>query len=165
MSSEEMNTDGETSQNYNMETETKVDTQPYKKISEQSFIVQKFSCCHWISNLLINLGIVALAVAEFIIRKKNSYITSILENLADIFIVFVFIFVNLFYFTKKENYLKGLSYYPIISIFWGFGDLLTVFCYGNPYDWNTADSFKVLKNALILLSILINCSYLRFCNK
>ena len=165
MSSEKMNTEGEMSQNYNMDTETKTESQPYEKISEQNFIVQEFNCFHFTINFIINLGIIILAITEFIIRKKSSYLTSILENLVDIFIIFVFIFVILYYFSKKENYLKGLVYYPFCSLFWGLGDLLTIFCYGNPYDWNTADSFKVLKIALILISLLINFTYIKFYNK
>ena len=165
MSSEKMNTEGEMSQNYNMDTETKTESQPYEKISEQNFIVQEFNCFHFTINFIINLGIIILAITEFIIRKKSLYLTSILENLVDIFIIFVFIFVILYYFSKKENYLKGLVYYPFCSLFWGLGDLLTIFCYGNPYDWNTADSFKVLKIALILISLLINFTYMKFYNK
>ena len=165
MSSEKMNTDGEMSQNYNMDTETKTGSQPYEKISEQNFIVQEFNCFHYIINFIINLGILILAITEFIIRKKSSYLTSILENLVDIFIAFVFIIVILYYFRKKENYLKGMVYYPLFSLFWGLGDLLTIFCYGNPYDWNIADSFKLLKIALILISLFINFTYMSFCFK
>ena len=165
MSSEKMNTEGEMIPNYNIDTETRTGSQENEKISEQSFIVQDFNCFHYIINFIINLGIVILTVAEFIIRKKSSYLTSILENLVDIFILFVFFFVILYYFSKKENYLKGLIYYPICSLFWGFGDLLTIFCYGNPYDWNTADTFKALKITLIFISLLFNFTYMRFNNK
>ena len=163
MSTENMNSEGEMSQNNN--AENKNDSIPYQKISDQNNVVTDFNCFHFIIAFLINLGLLIIAITEFAIRKKSSYTTTIFDFLVDIFIVFVCIFVITYFFTKKENFLKGFVYYPLCSLFWGIADLLTIFCLGGSHDWNIADTLKIAKLGLIVISILINISYMNFCNK
>ena len=161
-----MNTEGEISQNYtNMDSEAKNESQPNQKLSDQNFVVQDFNFFHFAIIFIINLGIVAIAIIEFIIRKKSSYLTTIFDYLVDIFILFVFLFVICFFFTKKENYLKGLAYYPFCTLYWSISDLLTIFCVESSNNWSTADTLKVSKASLIFISLLINISYMKICKK
>ena len=161
-----MNTEGEMSQNYtNMDTQQKNESQQSQKLSDQDFIVQDFNFLHFVLIFIINLGIVVIAIIEFILRKKSSYLTTIFDYLVDIFILFVFLFVICYFFTKKENYLKGFVYYPFCTLYWGISDLLTIFCFERSDNWNTADTLKVSKASLIIISLLINISYMKICNK
>ena len=166
MSEEKMNTEGEMSQNYtNMDTQPKNESQPSQKLSDKDFVVQDFNFFHFAVIFIINLGIVVIAIIEFILRKKSSYLTTIFDYLVDIFILFVFLFVICFFFTKKENYLKGLVYYPICTFYWIISDLLTIFCFESSNNWNIADTLKVSKASLIIISLLINISYIKICKK
>ena len=166
MSEEKMNTEGEMSQNYtNMDTQPKNESQPSQKLSDKDFVVQDFNFFHFAVIFIINLGIVIIAIIEFILRKKSSYLTTIFDYLVDIFILFVFLFVICFFFTKKENYLKGLVYYPICTFYWSISDLLTIFCFESSNNWNIADTLKVSKASLIIISLLINISYIKICKK
>ena len=117
-----------------------------------------FNCFHILIAFFLNLGLVIIASIEFIFKKD----CTIFNYLVDIFILFVFIFVVTYFFTKKNNFLKGFVYYPLCSLFWAIGDLLSIFYIESSHNWNKSDALKIIKVSLIVLSLIINISYMQF---
>ena len=117
-----------------------------------------FNCFHVLIAFFLNLGLIIIASIEFIIKKD----CTIFNYLVDIFILFVFIFVVSYFFTKKNNFLKGFVYYPLCSLFWAIGDLLSIFYIESSHNWNKSDALKIIKVSLIVLSLIINISYMQF---
>ena len=117
-----------------------------------------FNCFHVFIAFFLNLGLIIIASIEFIIKKD----CTIFNYLVDIFILFVFIFVITYFFTKKNNFLKGFVYYPLCSLFWAIGDLLSIFYIESSHDWDKSDTLKIIKVSLIVLSLIINISYMQF---
>ena len=117
-----------------------------------------FNCFHVFIAFFLNLGLIIIASIEFIIKKD----CTIFNYLVDIFILFVFIFVVTYFFTKKNNFLKGFVYYPLCSLFWAIGDLLSIFYIESSHEWDKSDTLKIIKVSLIVLSLIINISYMQF---
>ena len=117
-----------------------------------------FNCFHVLIAFFLNLGLIIIASIEFIIKKD----CTIFNYLVDIFILFVFIFVVTYFFTKKNNFLKGFVYYPLCSLFWAIGDLLSIFYIESSHDWDKSVTLKIIKVSLIVLSLIINISYMQF---
>ena len=152
-----MNTEEEISQNNNNDLKNE---SSYEGISDKNNS-NNFNCFHVLISFIINLCLIIIAIFEFVIKKD----CLIFNYLVDIFILFVFIFVIIYFFSKKENYLKGYVYYPLCSLFWGIADLLTIFYVEEPHDWCKSDLLKIAKISLIGLSLIINVSYMKLCNK
>ena len=152
-----MNTEEETTQNNN--NDSKNDSS-YERITDLKN-TNNFNCFHVLISFIINLCLIMIAIIEFVNKKDQL----IFNYLVDIFILFVFIFVIIYFCSKKDNYLKGFVYYPLCSLFWGIADLLTIFYVEEPHDWCKSDLFKIAKISLIGLSLIINASYMKLCNK
>ena len=148
-----MNTEGEMTQN---EQEPKNEAS-YEHINDIENS-NNFNCFHVIIAFFLNLGLITIAIIEFMIKNDKT----IFNYIVDIFIIFVFIFVICYFFTKKDNFLKGFVYYPLCSLFWGIGDLLTNFYMESSHDWDKSDTLKIIKVSLIVLSLIINISYMKF---
>ena len=148
-----MNTEGEMTQN---EQEPKNEAS-YEHINDIENS-NNFNCFHVIIAFFLNLGLITIAIIEFMIKNDKT----IFNYIVDIFIIFVFIFVICYFFTKKDNFLKGFVYYPLCSLFWGIGDLLTNFYIESSHDWDKSDILKIIKVSLIVLSLIINISYMKF---
>ena len=148
-----MNTEGEMTQN---EQEPKNEAS-YEHINDIENS-NNFNCFHVIIAFFLNLGLIIIAIIEFMIKNDKT----IFNYIVDIFIIFVFIFVICYFFTKKDNFLKGFVYYPLCSLFWGIGDLLTNFYIESSHDWDKSDILKIIKVSLIVLSLIINISYMKF---
>ncbi len=153
MSTEKMNTEGEMTQN---EQEPKNEAS-YEHINDIENS-NNFNCFHVIIAFFLNFGLIIIAIIEFMIKNDKT----IFNYIVDIFIIFVFIFVICYFFTKKDNFLKGFVYYPLCSLFWGIGDLLTNFYIESSHDWDKSDTLKIIKVSLIVLSLIINISYMKF---
>ena len=154
MSSEKMN---EISENDNNDSKN---GSSYEHINDLNNST-KFNCLHVLIAFIINLGLIIIAIIEFVIKAD----CLIFNYLVDVFIIFSFIFVILYFINKKDNYLKGFTYYPICSLFWGIGDLLSNFYIEISHDWNKSDTFKVAKVSLVTLSLIINIGYMKCSNK
>ena len=148
-----MNTEGEMTQN---EQEPKNEAS-YEHINDIENS-NNFNCFHVIIAFFLNLGLIIIAIIEFMIKNDKT----IFNYIVDIFIIFAFIFVICYFFTKKDNFLKGFVYYPLCSLFWGIGDLLTNFYIESSHDWDKSDILKIIKVSLIVLSLIINISYMKF---
>ena len=148
-----MNTEGEMTQN---EQEPKNEAS-YEHINDIENS-NNFNCFHVIIAFFLNLGLIIIAIIEFMIKNDKT----IFNYIVDIFIIFVLIFVICYFFTKKDNFLKGFVYYPLCSLFWGIGDLLTNFYIESSHDWDKSDTLKIIKVSLIVLSLIINISYMKF---
>ena len=148
-----MNTEGEMTQN---EQEPKNEAS-YEHINDIENS-NNFNCFHVVIAFFLNLGLIIIAIIEFMIKNDKT----IFNYIVDIFIIFVFIFVICYFFTKKDNFLKGFVYYPLCSLFWGIGDLLTNFYIESSHDWDKSDILKIIKVSLIVLSLIINISYMKF---
>ena len=148
-----MNTEGEMTQN---EQEPKNEAS-YEHINDIENS-NNFNCFHVIIAFFLNLGLIIIAIIEFMIKNDKT----IFNYIVDIFIIFVFIFVICYFFTKKDNFLKGFVYYPLCSLFWGIGDLLTNFYIESSHDWDKSDILKIIKVSLIVLPLIINISYMKF---
>ena len=148
-----MNTEGEMTQN---EQEPKNEAS-YEHINDIENS-NNFNCFHVIIAFFLNFGLITIAIIEFMIKNDKT----IFNYIVDIFIIFVFIFVICYFFTKKDNFLKGFVYYPLCSLFWGIGDLLTNFYIESSHDWDKSDTLKIIKVSLIVLSLIINISYMKF---
>ncbi len=148
-----MNTEGEMTQN---EQEPKNEAS-YEHINDIENS-NNFNCFHVIIAFFLNFGLIIIAIIEFMIKNDKT----IFNYIVDIFIIFVFIFVICYFFTKKDNFLKGFVYYPLCSLFWGIGDLLTNFYMESSHDWDKSDTLKIIKVSLIVLSLIINISYMKF---
>ena len=153
-----MNTEEEMSQNDNMNS--KNENESYENMSDLNN-TSNFNCLHVLIAFIINLSLVAIVIIEFIIKKSST----IFNYLVDIFILFVFIFVITYFITKRDNYLKGFVYYPIVSLFWAIADLLSIFYLEDSKGLEEGGILKVVKTSLITLSLFINVSYLKFCSK
>ena len=152
-----MNTEEEVSQNNNNDFKNEAS---YESISDIKN-TNNFNCFHFLISFILNLCLIVIAIFEFVIKKD----CTIFKYLVDIFILFVFIFVIIYFFSRKENYLKGFVYYPLCSLFWGTADLLTIFYIEELHDWCNSDFLKIAKISLIGLSLIINVSYMKLCNK
>ena len=152
-----MNMEREISRNDNMESKNDSSYEHLNDLKE----INNFNCFHVLIAFIINFGLIVLAVIEFIFKSE----CLIFNYLVDVLIIFSFIFVISFIFTKKDNYLKGFAYYPICSLFWGTADLLSIFYIENPHDWNKSDYLKIAKLSLIILSLIINICYIAFSSK
>ena len=148
-----MNTEGEMTQN---EQEPKNEAS-YEHINDIENS-NNFNCFHVIIAFFLNFGLITIAIIEFMIKNDKT----IFNYIVDIFIIFVFIFFICYFFTKKDNFLKGFVYYPLCSLFWGIGDLLTNFYIESSHDWDKSDTLKIIKVSLIVLSLIINISYMKF---
>ena len=148
-----MNTEGEMTQN---EQEPKNEAS-YEHINDIENS-NNFNCFHVIIAFFLNFGLITIAIIEFMIKNDKT----IFNYIVDIFIIFVLIFVICYFFTKKDNFLKGFVYYPLCSLFWGIGDLLTNFYIESSHDWDKSDTLKIIKVSLIVLSLIINISYMKF---
>ena len=158
MNTEKMNNvDGESPENNYTNSKNE---SPYESISNSNN-ENNFNCIHTLISFIINLGLIIIAVVEIVIKKD----CLIFNYLVDIFILFVFIFVIIYFFSRKSNYLKGFVYYPLCSLFWGIGDLLSIFYIEEPHNWCNSDTLKIAKISLIGLSLIINISYMKICNK
>ena len=129
----------------------------YQHINDLDYS-NNFNCFHVLIAFFLNLGLIIIASIEFIIKKD----CTIFNYLVDIFILFVFIFVVTYFFTKKNNFLKGFVYYPLCSLFWAIGDLLSIFYIESSHDWDKSVTLKIIKVSLIVLSLIINISYMQF---
>ena len=118
-----------------------------------------FNCVYVLISVIINLSLIIIAIIEYIINK---YCT-IFKYLVDILILLVFIFVIIYFFNKKGNFLKGIIYYPFISLFWGVADLLSIFISDNM--WTVTHTLKVIKISLIIFSLFINVIFIKFCKE
>ena len=147
-----MNTEGDISRNDNLDPKN---ASSYEHLSELKY-TSNFNCFHVLISFIFNLGLIIIAVIEFVFKSD----CLIFNYLVDVLIIFVFIFVIAFLFTKNENYLKGFAYYPICSLFWGTADLLSIFYIENSHDWNKSDNLKIVKISLIALSLLTNICYM-----
>ena len=123
--------------------------------------VNDFSCIHVLISFIINLGLLIIAIIEFVIKKD----CLIFNYLVDIFILMVFIFTITYFFTKKKNYLNGFVYYPLCSLFWGTSDILSNFYVEDSHDWCNSDLLKIIKISLIGLTLIINIKYMKFFKK
>ena len=139
--------------------DSKVDTS-YKNISDLNN-PSNINCFYVLISFLINFSLIIVAIWEFIIKK---YCT-IFNYLVDIFILFVFIFVIIYLFTKKDDFLKGFVYYPLISLFWGIADFLSLFVTDNYNNWSGLHTLKTIKFSLITISIFINIIYIKCIHK
>ena len=148
-----MNTEGEMTQN---EQEPKNEAS-YEHINDIENS-NNFNCFHVIIAFFLNFGLITIAIIEFMIKNDKT----IFNYIVDIFIIFVLIFVICYFFTKKDNFLKGFVYYPLCSLFWGIGDLLANFYIESSHDWDKSDTLKIIKVSLIVLSLIINISYMKF---
>ena len=147
-----MNTEGDISRNDNLDPKN---ASSYEHLSELKY-TSNFNCFHVLISFIFNLGLIIIAVIEFVFKSD----CLIFNYLVDVLIIFVFIFVIAFLFTKNENYLKGFAYYPICSLFWGTADLISIFYIENSHDWNKSDNLKIVKISLIALSLLTNICYM-----
>ena len=102
------------------------------------------------------MGLIFISVIEFIFKKD----CVIFNYLIDAFIVFVFGFVVIYFFTRKDKFLKGFVYYQLCSLFWGSDDLLYIFFVESSHDWNKSDTLKIVKVSLVGISLIINISYI-----
>ena len=152
-----MYTEEEVSQNNNNDFKNEAS---YESISDIKN-TNNFNCFHFLISFILNLCLIVIAIFEFVIKKD----CTIFKYLVDIFILFVFIFVIIYFFSRKENYLKGFVYYPLCSLFWGTADLLTIFYIEELHDWCYSDFLKIAKISLIGLSLIINVTYMKLCNK
>ena len=157
MSLEKMNTDREISQNDNNESKNESSYEHIDDLNNSN----NFNCLHVFIAFIINLGLIIIAVIEFIF-KKNCFI---FKYLVDVFILFTFVFVIIYFLIKKDNYLKGFVYYPFCTLFWAIGDLLSIFYIESSHDWDISDSFKVIKLSLVAISLIINISYKKCSSK
>ena len=147
-----MNTEGDTCQNDNIVPKNDSSYEHLNDLKDTS----NFNCFHVLISFIFNFGLIIISVIEFIFKSD----CLLFNYLVDVLIIFVFIFVIAFFFTKNENYLKGFVYYPICLLFWGSADFLSIFCIGSSHDWDISDNLKLVKLSLIILSILINISYM-----
>ena len=152
-----MNTEGDISRNDNLDPKN---ASSYEHLSELKY-TSNFNCFHVLISFIFNLWLIIIAVIEFVFKSD----CLIFNYLVDVLIIFVFIFVIAFLFTKNENYLKGFAYYPICSLFWGTADLLSIFYIENSHDWNKSDNLKIVKISLIALSLLTNICYMTIFQK
>ena len=152
-----MNTEGEISRNDNLDPKNVSSYEHLSELKEAS----NFNCFHVLISFIFNFGLIIISVIEFVFKSD----CLIFNYLVDVLIIFVFIFVIAFLFTKNENYLKGFAYYPICSLFWGTADLLSIFYIENSHDWNKSDNLKIAKISLIALSLLINICYMTIFQK
>ena len=159
MSAEKLNNEGEGEipQNNNNEPKNEASHEHIKDLNNSN----KFNCLHVLIAFIIQLGLIIIAIIEFVIKKD----CEIFNYLVDIFILFAFMFVIIYFISKKDNYLKGFVYYPFCSLFWAVGDLLSIFYIESSHDWDKSDTLKVTKLSLIVLSLIINISYMKFSNK
>ena len=157
MSLEKMNTDREISQNDNNESKNESSYEHIDDLNNSN----SFNCLYVFIVFISNLGLIIIAVIEFML-KKNCFI---FNYLVDVFILFTFVFVIIYFFIKKDNYLKGFVYYPFCTLFWAIGDLLSIFYIESSHDWDISDSFKVIKLSLVALSLIINISYMKCSSK
>ena len=157
MSLEKMNTDREISQNDNNESKNESSYEHIDDLNNSN----SFNCLYVFIVFIINLGLIIIAVIEFMLNK-NCFI---FNYLVDVFILFTFVFVIIYFLIKKDNYLKGFVYYPFCTLFWAIGDLLSIFYIESSHDWDISDSFKVIKLSLVALSLIINISYMKCSSK
>ena len=150
-----MNAEGELKEN--MESKNDSSYEHLNDVKDTS----NYSIFHVLIAFIINFGLIAVAIIEFIYKSD----CLIFNYLVDVLIIFVFIFVVAFIFTKKENYLKGFVYYPICSLFWGTADLLSIFYIEDSHDWNKSDNLKISKLSLIALSLINNIYYIIISSK
>ena len=118
---------------------------------------------HIIANTIINLGLMAIIIIEFIIRGKNGYLIANYDFLISIFVIFQWIFIVGNYISSNNNLIKGVVYYPFVNCYWGLGDFLSLFILNYNHNWNIADTLKIVKFSLIGLNVLINIVYIFFC--
>lgn len=166
MSLEKMNMVEEVPQNDNEDINNNNNESVSKNIPENNYSdVQIYTknFLHLIINTLINFGLIIIIVIEFILRGKNSDYISNYDFLILIFIVFGCIFIVGSYVSSKNNYIKGMVYYPFVTCFWGLGDFLSPFILNNMHNWNNANTLKIVKFSLIALNVLINIIYIFFC--
>ena len=152
-----MNTEGEISRNENIEPKNDSTYEHLNDFKDTS----NFNCFHVLIAFIFNFGLIIIASIEFIYKSD----CLIFNYLVDILILFAFIFVISFIFTKNENYLKGFVYYPIYSLFWGSADLLSIFYIENSHNLNKSDILKIAKLSLIMVSLIINICYMIFSSK
>ena len=153
-----MNTEEEMSQNDNINS--KNENESYENMSDLNNS-SNFNCLHVLIAFIINLCLVTIVIIEFIIINNST----IFNYLVDIFIIFVFIFSIIYFITKRDNFLKGFVYYPIISLFWAIADLLSIFYLEDSKGLKDGGILKVIKTSLITLSLFINVSYMKICSK
>ena len=152
-----MNTDREISQNDNNESKSESSYEHIDDLNNSN----SFNCLYVFIVFIINLGLIIIAVIEFMLNK-NCFI---FNYLVDVFILFTFVFVIIYFLIKKDNYLKGFVYYPFCTLFWAIGDLLSIFYIESSHDWDISDSFKVIKFSLVVLSLIINIIYMKCSSK
>ena len=124
---------------------------------------KNFNCLYFLISFIVNFAIAIIAICEYIRRIKNNKLITIFIYFVDIFILIAFIIVFCYFFTKKICFLKGLIYYPFISLFWGSGDFISILN-NNSYKekWDYVDTLKLVKSLLIIFSVIINFLYIKF---
>ena len=164
MSEEKMNSEGNLSQNKNdEEEEEKIDEPISNNISESNNNIYINNIVHITFIIVIYICLLIIALLELIIRTKNSYLITIFDYLVNLSILLLNFFACFFIFYRDENSLKGIIYYPFYCFFWGIPDILSIFFLQDFTKFIFVDFLKIIKEALIFLSLLINIAYLMFC--
>ena len=138
--------------------------EPLFKKENKNINNNKFS--FFVISFIIHFILIIIAAFEFTSRVKNNYSVNIFDYLSNLFILFVFMTSLLYMYYGKEDFFKGLIYYPFCTFYWVLADFLSIFLnreYNkNIKKWNIGDILKTSKFLLMIILLFINIYYIKF---